>query len=121
MNVETSTPLIGVSVMVRAYPAGAEGKRFSESATAAAMCERCVRPCGKLPRSSPASTVNAYLQPILARYIDNLDARLKKAGIVTPQKYIMQSNGGMSTFAGTAKKAVATVLSNHTRARSLRP
>ena len=54
---------------------------------------------------------NAYLQPILARYIANLDARLKSAGVTTPQKYIMQSNGGMSTFAETAKKAVATVLS----------
>ncbi len=57
------------------------------------------------------TAVNAYLQPILARYIDNLDTRLKSAGVVTPQKYIMQSNGGMSTFAATAKKAVATVLS----------
>ena len=57
------------------------------------------------------TAVNAYLQPILARYIDNLDARLKNAGVITPQKYIMQSNGGMSTFAATARKAVATVLS----------
>ena len=57
------------------------------------------------------TVVNAYLQPILARYIDNLDQRLKSAGVMTPQKYIMQSNGGMSTFAATAKKAVATVLS----------
>jgi N-methylhydantoinase A len=57
------------------------------------------------------TAVNAYLQPILARYIDNLDTRLESAGVVTPQKYIMQSNGGMSTFEATAKKAVATVLS----------
>ena len=57
------------------------------------------------------TVINAYLQPILARYIANLDARLKSAGVTTPQKYIMQSNGGMSTFAETAKKAVATVLS----------
>ncbi len=57
------------------------------------------------------TVINAYLHPILARYIDNLDARLKSAGVTTPQKYIMQSNGGMSTFAETAKKAVATVLS----------
>jgi N-methylhydantoinase A len=57
------------------------------------------------------TVINAYLQPILARYIANLDERLKTAGVVTPQKYIMQSNGGMSTFAATAKKAVATVLS----------
>ncbi len=57
------------------------------------------------------TVVNAYLQPILARYIDKLEGRLKTAGIVTPQKYIMQSNGGMSTFAAAARKAVATVLS----------
>jgi N-methylhydantoinase A len=57
------------------------------------------------------TVLNAYLQPILARYIDNLDARLKYAGVVTPQKYIMQSNGGMSTFKATAHRAVATVLS----------
>src|ERR1700756_1462478 len=42
------------------------------------------------------TVINAYLQPILARYIANLDARLTGVGVVTPQKYIMQSNGGMS-------------------------
>jgi N-methylhydantoinase A len=57
------------------------------------------------------TVINAYLQPILARYIANLDNRLNSVGVVTPQKYIMQSNGGMSTFQATAKKAVATVLS----------
>ena len=57
------------------------------------------------------TAINAYLQPILARYIANLDGRLRVAGVETPQKYIMQSNGGMSTFEATAKKAVATVLS----------
>lgn len=57
------------------------------------------------------TVINAYLQPILARYIANLDQRLKDAGVTTRQKYIMQSNGGMATFDATAKKAVATVLS----------
>jgi len=57
------------------------------------------------------TVINAYLQPILARYIANLEERLSGAGVGTRQKYIMQSNGGMSTFAATAKKAVATVLS----------
>lgn len=57
------------------------------------------------------TVINAYLQPILAGYIANLDRRLSGAGIATPQKFIMQSNGGMSTFAATARKAVATVLS----------
>lgn len=57
------------------------------------------------------TVINAYLQPILARYIDSLDQSLTRAGIATRQKFIMQSNGGMSTFAATAEKAVATVLS----------
>ena len=57
------------------------------------------------------TVINAYLQPILARYIANLDRRLTSAGVQTPQKFIMQSNGGMATFEATAEKAVATVLS----------
>jgi N-methylhydantoinase A len=57
------------------------------------------------------TVINAYLEPILARYIANLEQRLAQAGIATPQKYIMQSNGGMANFAASARKAVATVLS----------
>ena len=55
--------------------------------------------------------INAYLHPILARYIERLEGRLNGAGVATRQKYIMQSNGGMSTFGASAEKAVATVLS----------
>ena len=57
------------------------------------------------------TVINAYLQPILARYIAQLDRRLSDTGIGTRQKYIMQSNGGMATFAAAARKAVTTVLS----------
>src|SRR5499433_2384916 len=57
------------------------------------------------------TVINAYLQPILARYIAQLDRRLNTAGLSTRQKYIMQSNGGMATFAAAARKAVTTVLS----------
>ncbi len=57
------------------------------------------------------TVINAYLQPILARYVANLDRRLAEAGVATPQKYIMQSNGGTSTFAEAARTAVTTVLS----------
>src|SRR5262247_1267858 len=34
------------------------------------------------------TVINAYLQPILARYIAQLDRRLNTAGLVTRQKYI---------------------------------
>jgi N-methylhydantoinase A len=57
------------------------------------------------------TVINAYLQPILGRYTAQLDRRLGEAGIATRQKYIMQSNGGMSTFAAAARRAVTTVLS----------
>jgi N-methylhydantoinase A len=57
------------------------------------------------------TVINAYLQPILARYVENLDRRLAAAAVTTRQKYIMQSNGGMSTFAEAARTAVTTVLS----------
>src|SRR6478609_6580102 len=57
------------------------------------------------------TVINAYLQPILAHYIAQLDRRLNEAGLTTRQKYIMQSNGGMATFATAARKAVTTVLS----------
>src|SRR5260370_13607205 len=54
------------------------------------------------------TVINAYLRPILERYIGNLDRRLAASGIATPPKYVMQSNGGMSTFAAAARRAVAT-------------
>ena len=57
------------------------------------------------------TVINAYLQPILQRYIGNLDRRLAACAIAPAQKYVMQSNGGMSTFAAVAQRAVTTVLS----------
>src|SRR5262249_4602436 len=57
------------------------------------------------------TVINAYPQPILARYIAQLDRPLAAAGVTTPQKYIMQSNGGMATFDAAARRAVTTVLS----------
>jgi N-methylhydantoinase A len=57
------------------------------------------------------TVINAYLQPILSRYIERLGERLAHAGITTRQKYIMQSNGGTATFGAAARKAVTTVLS----------
>ncbi len=57
------------------------------------------------------TVINAYLQPILARYLEQLDRRLTQSGMTTRQKYVMQSNGGMATFNAAARRAVTTVLS----------
>jgi N-methylhydantoinase A len=57
------------------------------------------------------TVINAYIAPVMANYLSRLENRLKEMGVMTPKLYIMQSNGGVSTFAGSAKKPVATVLS----------
>jgi N-methylhydantoinase A len=57
------------------------------------------------------TVINAYIAPVMANYLGRLEDRLKEIGVATPKLYIMQSNGGVSTFEGSTKKPVATVLS----------
>ena len=57
------------------------------------------------------TVINAYIQPVMASYLGSLDNRMREMGVTTPKLYIMQSNGGVSTFKGSAEKPVATVLS----------
>ena len=47
----------------------------------------------------------------MASYLGRLENRMREMGVTTPKLYIMQSNGGVSTFKGSAEKPVATVLS----------
>ncbi len=64
------------------------------------------------PRLS-TTLVNAYLAPVLTRYIRNLSHGLDALGIRTPQRFLMQSNGGVMPFAAaeTGEKTVHTLLS----------
>lgn len=62
------------------------------------------------PRLS-STVINAYLNPILSRYIHRLSGVMETMSITIPQRYIMQSNGGVTTFEGAATKSVTTVLS----------
>ena len=57
------------------------------------------------------TVINAYIQPVMASYLSRLETRMRELGVTTPKLYIMQSNGGVSTFKGSAEKPVATVLS----------
>jgi N-methylhydantoinase A len=50
------------------------------------------------PRLS-TTLLNAYLQPVLVRYIAHLDRGLDEAGIGGKQRFLMQSNGGVMPFA----------------------
>jgi N-methylhydantoinase A len=49
------------------------------------------------PRLS-STLLNAYLEPVLVGYIAHLSKGLDEAGILTPQRYLMQSNGGVMPF-----------------------
>ena len=64
------------------------------------------------------AVVNAYLGPVMKRYIDRLAPRLSALGMaVTP--HLTQSNGGVIGFETAARKPVRTVLSGpvHRRRR----
>lgn len=55
--------------------------------------------------------VNAYVAPRLGDYLDNMVRRLEDQHVNTDQRYIMQSNGGTTSFSSAADRAVTTILS----------
>ena len=42
--------------------------------------------------------LNAYLEPVMVRYIAHLNGGLDSAGVRTRQRFLMQSNGGVMPF-----------------------
>ena len=49
------------------------------------------------PRLS-TTLLNAYLEPVMVRYIAHLNHGLDAAGLATQQRFLMQSNGGVMPF-----------------------
>lgn len=49
------------------------------------------------PRLS-TTLINAYLEPVLVRYIAHLNDGLDRIGVGTQQRFLMQSNGGVMPF-----------------------
>jgi len=49
--------------------------------------------------------VNAYLQPVMQRYLENLDRRVRA------RIFVMQSSGGITTLSSATREPVRTVLS----------
>ena len=52
--------------------------------------------------------INAGIQPIVARYLDRIESRLRESGLLA-ELLIMQSSGGVFTFAAAAEKPVYMV------------
>jgi N-methylhydantoinase A len=61
--------------------------------------------------------INAYLQPVMQRYLENLENRSRRdvVGKVSagahPRIFVMQSSGGITALAAAAREPVRTVLS----------
>ncbi len=57
--------------------------------------------------------LNAYLEPVLVRYIAHLSKGLDDAGVHTQQRFLMQSNGGVMPFTAAIEggRTVHTLLS----------
>ena len=64
------------------------------------------------PRMS-TTLLNAFLEPVLTRYVGELARGLDRAGARAPQRFLMQSNGGVMPFAAVAAggRTVHTLLS----------
>ncbi len=58
--------------------------------------------------------VNAYLQPVMQKYLENLDRRARnsdRSGATHSRIFVMQSSGGITSLASAAREPVRTVLS----------
>jgi N-methylhydantoinase A len=62
------------------------------------------------PRLS-TTVIDAYVGPRIERYLLRLEERLREAGIVSPQLYLMQSNGGLMRISIGARHPNQTLLS----------
>ena len=54
---------------------------------------------------------NAYVAPVLGRYVEQLERQLDARKVAPASRFTMQSNGGSSPFNSTSGRAVATILS----------
>ncbi|MGB3832673.1 MAG: hydantoinase/oxoprolinase family protein [Mesorhizobium sp.] len=64
---------------------------------------------GEFERTS-TTVINAYLQPLLSRYLGRVEGELQEAGFRNPFR-VMQSNGGVLNAANSARAACRSVLS----------
>jgi N-methylhydantoinase A len=54
------------------------------------------------------TVVNAYVAPVVARYLGNVEQRLKEAAF-SPEVHVMQSNGGVTTAAVAKQRPIALI------------
>ena len=55
--------------------------------------------------------VNAYLQPVMQNYLENLDRRMRSSALPAVRIFVMQSSGGITALSSAVREPVRTVLS----------
>ena len=83
------------------------GERLPE--VTVCMSHALAQEIGEYERFSTCA-VNAFIQPVVARYIGRLDTCLKEEGVDAPL-FVMKSNGGVITASAAAQECVQTILS----------
>src|SRR5262249_3592368 len=57
------------------------------------------------------TVVNAYVSPVLGRYLRPPDQDLARRGVAPGRRFVVQSNGGSAPFAASLDRAAGTILS----------
>jgi N-methylhydantoinase A len=57
------------------------------------------------------TVINAYVSPVLAKYVRRLSDELDARDVAPSRRFTMQSNGGSAPFGMTAERGVSTILS----------
>jgi N-methylhydantoinase A len=57
------------------------------------------------------TVINAYVSPVVGRYVGRLSSELERLGVAPRRRFTMQSNGGSVPFDRTPDRGVATILS----------
>ena len=57
------------------------------------------------------AVINAYVSPVIGRYVERLSNELERLGVAVGRRFTMQSNGGSVPFDRTSDRGVATILS----------
>jgi N-methylhydantoinase A len=57
------------------------------------------------------TVINAYVSPVMGRYVARLASELDRLGVAPGRRFTMQSNGGSVPFDRTSDRGVATILS----------
>ncbi len=101
--------------LLHSYVNGAHEREVAQAlaerlpAAAVSVSHQLVAEHGEYERFNTCA-INAFVQPVMQRYLQRIDDRLSNAGVTTPV-VVMKSNGGVMPAGRAGHRAVETLLS----------